>query len=367
MTRKIFYKELFIKNATEKHGNKYDYLLVDYVTNKIKVKIICPRHGIFEQAPNDHLKGRGCKGCFVDSRKLTTNKFIQKAKEVHGELYNYSESIYLNNHTKIKIICSEHGEFEQTPANHLSNHKCIYCAGLNKKTTDKFITEAKVIHGDKYDYSLVNYIGSKSNVTIKCFEHGEFKQAAISHLSGAICPKCSISEQRKTTEEFIIEAKLIHNEKYNYDNTIYITSKLKVIISCDKHGIFKQNPRLHLEGKGCPICKESKGEREIRNYLNNIGVKFEVQKRYSDCKNIHTLPFDVYVPSINTCIEYNGRQHYRPIKVFGGDKGFELTQKRDKIKMEYCRDNNIPLCIIRYDEDIIKVLDKLFNWVTTIN
>lgn len=357
----------FLKKSREKHGEKYNYDLVNYIDNKKNVTIICPIHDKFEQTPSIHLRGKGCKQCFFDSRKTIIENFINRAKLIHNKLYDYSKINYINNFSKIDIICSIHGVFQQTPANHLSGHKCVYCMGLNKKTTQKFIEESKLIHGDKFNYSKVDYKKSKSNVIIICYEHGDFNQSAISHLRGSICPECSNNTNRKTTQEFIYQAKIVHGDKYDYSHINYINSYTKVKVVCNKHGEFEQNPNTHLTGKGCSICKESKGERKIRLYLIANKIEFETQKTYPECKLKNLLKFDVYIPHINTCIEFNGRQHYESVSIFGGDKGLNLVKKRDKIKMEYCLNNNIPLIIIDDVKDVEGVLNNLFNIIPIIS
>ena len=115
-------------------------------------------------------------------------------------------------------------------------------------------------------------------------------------------------------------------------------------------------PNNHLNNNGCPRCKESKGEKEIREWLINNKIKYKPQHRFPECKNILTLPFDFYLPEHNTCIEFNGRQHYEPINKWGGIENLKEIQRRDKIKMEYCQNNNIPLIIIKYNDKVIKKL-----------
>lgn len=291
------------------------------------------------------------------SKKLTTEEFIEKAKLIHGDRYDYSLVEYTGNKNKIRILCKEHGVFLQTPSNHLNSHICVYCSGLNKKSNTEFIKELKIKHGNKYDYSLVEYNGNKKDILIICKEHGNFKQSAITHLRGSICPKCNIVLQSKTNEWFITKCKLIHHNRYDYSNTLYKNARTNVDIICKIHGVFSQNSRSHLNGKGCPVCKNSKGELYIINYLNKNNIIYNFQKTFDDCKNVNSLPFDFYLPELNICIEFNGRQHYEPVSIFGGKNGFELQKIRDNIKKEYCHNNNILLITIKFDEDIKYILD----------
>ena len=254
--------EEFIKKAKEKHGNKYDYSKVKYINNHKKVIIRCIEHGEFKQTPGSHLNYNGCPTCGnilnAKKRSLTTEEFIKKAKEKHGNKYDYSKVKYINNHKKVIIRCIEHGEFKQTPGSHLSGCGCPTCYGSIKLTTEEFIEKSKKKHGNKYNYSKVKYVGAHTKVIIRCIEHGEFKQTPGSHLYGQGCPTCAnilnAKKRSLTTEDFIEKAKKVHGDKYNYSKVEYISTHKKVSIICKKHGEFKQKPNNHLSGSGCPTC-----------------------------------------------------------------------------------------------------------------
>jgi hypothetical protein len=249
--------ETFIQKSKNIHGNKYDYSRVDYVKNHQKVIIICKKHGEFEQTPNNHLSGYGCKKC-AGTAKLSTNEFIIRSKTIHGDLFDYSKVNYINSTTKVIIICKEHGEYQQTPKLHINGAGCGKCAGTAKSTTKDFIEKSKSIHNDLYDYSKVNYINSKTEITIICKTHGEFKQAPKCHLKGHGCIKCSIvntSNSHKTpVEEFITRSQEKHGIVYDYSKVNYINSETKIIIVCKEHGEFYQTPYVHLHSKGCQKC-----------------------------------------------------------------------------------------------------------------
>ena len=281
----------FIKKAKLIHGDKYNYSNVEYIESKLKIKIICPVHGEFEQRASGHLTGYGCSKCSQDKQKLSIFEFIKKAKLIHGDKFDYS-----NYDTKIKIICPVHGEFEQTPSNHLKGANCEKCSFIYRKTkTLKFIERVKLIHSNKYDYNLVNYTG--------------------------------------------------------FNN--------KIKINCPIHGLFEQTPQNHLKGQNCPSCKESKGENKIRDLLEKYSINFFVQYKFDNCKNKSRLAFDFYLPDYNTCIEYNGIQHYKPIDYFGGEKRFKEQVKNDFIKKKYCAENKINLIIIKYNEKVDKIIKFL--------
>ncbi|HDV2027851.1 TPA: GIY-YIG nuclease family protein [Escherichia coli] len=182
--------EQFIAEAKAVHGDKYDYSKVEYKGYKTKVKIICPIHGEFEQTPSDHINhGNRCPKC-AGNAPLDTETFIARAKEVHGDKYDYSKTVYKGARDKVVIICPIHGEFKQKPSNHLSGYGC---KGCKTKTAEEFITDARKIHGNKYDYSKVEYVNSHTNVIIVCPEHGEFKQKPSNHLAGKGCTECAFS------------------------------------------------------------------------------------------------------------------------------------------------------------------------------
>ncbi len=346
-------KEKFILNANIKHNNKYDYSTVNYINSQIKVKIICPEHGEFEMKPNNHTQKSGCPKCKSELlRKLkvkSTDQFINDSRKVHGDKYNYSLSDYKQAHKKIKIICSDHGIFEQKPNNHLNGQNCPKCTNNNfKSSTEEFIIKAKEIHGNKYDYSLVDYKNNKSNVKIIC--DGEiYEQSPKSHLKG-------IDLKHITLEEFIKKSNKLHGNKYDYSLVSFKTTYDYIKIICPIHGIFIQRLGSHYVC-GCPNCQESKGERKIRLLLKHNNVQYKSQKSFKDCKNIKCLPFDFYLPKYNCCIEFDGIQHFEPIDFFGGEEFFKYRQKNDKIKNEYCKNNNIHLIRIRYDESVFEKLN----------
>lgn len=187
-------REQFLQEAKKVHGNKYDYSKVELVNYQTKVVIICPVHGEFTQSPTMHLQGSGCPKCGNEkvSLRMTTKGFIHKAKQIHGDRYDYSKVEYTGNKAKVCIICKEHGEYWQEARMHLSGCGCPICAGRKKMRTSDFIKKARSVHGDKYDYSKAEYKGNTEKICIICPEHGEFWQTAGSHLKGIGCPKCGI-------------------------------------------------------------------------------------------------------------------------------------------------------------------------------
>lgn len=190
----------FIEKAKTVHGDKYDYSKVLYIKQKDKVIIVCPEHGDFEQTPGNHLNGQGCKVCGYNSLRLqyssTLDEFIKRANKIHNNYYDYSNCIYINSKTNINILCPIHGEFNQKPNSHLNGSGCRKCGCLKRglkerlKHRDSIVQRFKDVHGDKYNYSLVNYKNATSKVKIICPLHGEFKQAPANHLNGSGCRNC---------------------------------------------------------------------------------------------------------------------------------------------------------------------------------
>lgn len=354
--------EEFIQDAKKVHGNKYDYSLVDYKNTGTKIKIICSEHGVFKQTPNRHLSGCICKKCSVETRTLNTAEFIERAKIIHKDKYDYSLVCYHTAVTKIKIICPVHGEFEQKPYNHL-NGGCEKCNKAYKLTNDEFIKKSKEIHKNKYDYSLCKYINNRTKVRIICPIHGEFEQLAANHLKYRGCKKCDVLNRTTTLDDFKIKANKVHNNKYDYSLVRYHNTATKVKIICPIHGIFEQSPNNHTSQKqGCPMCKNSYGELCISEFLEKRNIKFSKEHKFVECKHKNPLPFDFYLPIENICIEFDGLQHFEPNEFFGGFEGFKKLLENDKIKNEYCKNNNIRLVRIRYDEDINMKLENLnFN------
>lgn len=362
--------KIFIQKAVSIHGNQYDYLEAIYSNIDTKLKINCSKHGIFLQTPYHHLnRKQGCPICGIEkSRQKRTKpylKFITQAKEIHGEKYDYSKSKldYKGAHSKITITCKIHGDFHQTPDNHVNDGKGCYLCGLDghselfSRSQEEFLKLAKEIHGNKYDYSLTNYRGADRKVTIVCKKHGKWSQFASSHLKGHNCPKCT-GNSGLTKDQFIDKAISQHGNTYDYHEVKYINARKKVKIKCNIHGFFKQTPNDHIysNGKGCPKCKETTGERKIRLFLEEQQINYQYQKRFEDCIDSKILPFDFYLPELNTLIEFDGIQHFEAIEFWGGKKALKAQQKRDKIKEDYARRHNYKFLRIKYFE-----LDQIEN------
>ena len=304
--------------------------------------------------------------------KKTKEEFIKEATEKHEGKYDYSNVEYVNAHTKVCIVCSEHGEFWQTPTSHLSGRGCSKCGFENSRkkqssTKEDFIKKARKKHNDKYEYTKVNYIGALKKVCIICPEHGEFWQMPCAHLRGSGCPTCANEANGErcssSKEEFIKKAREVHKDKYDYSKVEYVNDCTKITIHCPEHGNFVQTPNSHLNGSGCPKCNLSHLERSVMNYLDENGITYDYQKRF---KWLGLQSLDFYLPDYNIGIECQGIQHFEAVDYFGGEDGLIECKKRDKQKFKKCQKNGINVLYysnlgIEYPYDVFEDVDLLFD------
>lgn len=316
------------------------------------------------------------------SLPYTTDSFIEKARTVHGDTYGYDKTVYIHSRKKVKIFCKKCNKyFEQEAGLHIGGHGCQKCwrPGAWKKTGNKarmsqndFINKARTIYGNRYDYSKVIYTGNKNNVTIICSVHGEFESNAGNFIHGHDCYKCSMTENGNHKNEvarksFLERARKIHGNRYEYLSE-YKSAFEKIKMRCTECGrIFHQTPsnHLHVNGYGCKLCKTSKGEAAIEKFLIKNNISFIREATFNNCRGIsQVIPFDFYLPKYNTCIEYDGIQHFK-ITGFGSsspEKVFKNLKFTDAIKNKYCRDEEIQLIRIPYTDfdNIEKIItDKL--------
>ena len=380
----------FIKEAKAIHGDKYDYSKSVYTRADDKITVTCKEHGDFQIRAAAHIlkraKPQGCKKCGQKEHSLRVKlnrakTLIADFKKVHGDRYDYSESIYHGFHKKIKIRCKVHGVFEMTPASHIyQKANCKKCidddlkkhGAHNRIDTNSFIKRAIEKHGDAYNYSKTVFTGMHKPIIVICNKHNEeFTQSkAQNHLENEFnCPTCLQNRYNEHTEstrlsidEVKKKIKEIHGdfiEVIDFKN--YTGVESKILFRCNRfdwHNDFYSSVHSATgkEGSGCPICKMSKGQREIILILNRKGISHETEKYF---KELGKKRFDIFINDLNLIIEYNDRQHYIPVEPFGGEKALERTQKSDKLKKQYCIDNNINYEVIRYDEVINERMDEI--------
>jgi very-short-patch-repair endonuclease len=240
-----------------------------------------------------------------------------------------------------------------------------------KLTTEEFINRAKQIHNDKYDYSLIDYKNNRTKVQIICNQHGIFEQIPYDHIKGIGCSSCA-GVKKLTQEQWIQKAVKVHGNKYDYSNVEYKLSNTKVEIICNKHKkSFWQTPNNHLNGQNCPFCCESKGEEQIRRCLESNNIEFKSPYRFKNCRDKRSLPFDFYLPKYKLLIEFDGKQHYAPWSFLSNqteeekNKNFVDIQRRDKIKTEYTINNGFNLIRIPYwkIKSIEQILENKINLI----
>ena len=379
--------EEFVKRAKKIHGDKYNYKKVRYMDDRTKVEIICRKHGLFFQSPGHHAKrGQGCPECGNNkisiSKTSNTFVFIKKSKELHGEIYDYSNVVYKNNITEVEIICRKHGKFKQRASDHLSGKGCNCCGNekisiKNRSNKEDFIKKSIEIHGSKYDYNKVIYKNNYDKLIINCPIHGEFRQSARDHLRGSGCYWCgkiiAHNKTRKTKEQFILDAKKIHGNKYGYEKVDYIDYQTKVRIICKKHGEFDQFPGDHLQDHGCPFCRK-KNEGKVKDLLSkyfkdwNIIPHKKIWDKYKSYNHRRHCDFWLEKNNIKIMVEYDGEQHYRHVCFNGisikkAEKNFKKTQIKDQLDTQFCKENNIVLHRIKYDENKEESIRDLLEFV----
>jgi hypothetical protein len=382
---KKYSTETFIQQAKTKFGDdSFDYSLVNYHDSHTPIKLICKKHGEFIQKPHLHLSSKkGCRKCGFECRndktKSNNKSFIEKARKIHVNNYIYDKVNYITCMSKVIITCPIHGDFRQRPNDHLNKKGCPRCAEQSngeksRYSMEIFIEKAKKVWGDKYTYENSKYIKSDIPIAITCKNHGDFYPTPNNFLMGSSCQKCAYKENgeksRYTTEEFILKAMKKHKNIYSYEKAKYVTSDIKITITCSKHGDFEQNPAGHISGQGCPKCRFSKGELMILDYLEKHNIPYKAQHRIKECFSVYPLPFDFSIldnkKNLLALIEYQGEQHYVPYRFKKSEEAFIKTQNNDRIKKKYCIDNKIPLLLIPYTElsNIYEILD---NFCTNID
>lgn len=313
----------FIKNAKKIHGEKYNYDKVNYINNKTTVIIKCKIHGDFLQVPMNHINHQGCPQCGT-----------------------------------------------------------LTAATKHVKSIDDFIEKAKIIHSNKYDYSDVKHFGNRViKVSIKCLKCNKiFKQSPANHLRGAGCPYCARencvkaltgNNCRKVSKEYFVKKSIsVHGNKYDYSKSDYKTSKTKVLIYCPQHNTnFYIKPEEFYQGTtGCKGCysTESRGERKIRLWLENNKLSYEEEKKFESCRISKNgiMRFDFYLKEYNLLIEYDGEQHFRPSRnpAWRGNPiiKFIQIQQRDKFKNNWAKNNGYDLLRIPYTEykNIANILEE---------
>jgi very-short-patch-repair endonuclease len=402
ISKKTYTNDKFVQKSSELHKGFYSYKKTKYINSQTLVTITCPNHGDFEQIPASHLQGKGCNYCAIEQRannsRMKNEEFIILGNKKFNHKFDYTDVNMVNCDTPVTIGCPEHGKFLVTPYNHLnSKHGCISCGNKNSakmklSDTPTFIKNAIAMHGYKYDYSLVDYINSKTPIKIKCKIHGIFKQLPSAHLYGLGCLECSgkmkLTKEKFTerarekfdikfdytyvnmvncdtpvtigcpehgkflmtpynhlnskhgclacsgviksnTEKFIKKSVEIHVDKYDYSLVDYKTNREYVKILCKKHGIFKITPHNHLIGQGCPRCINKTEGRLFLILKESFPYYTIIHQNPIVGKGRNSLKIDFHIVEFNLYIELDGDQHFRQVSSWDPP---EKTQAHDLTK-----------------------------------
>lgn len=352
--------------------NKHSHLKVidEYIDSRTPITHLCTIHNVYWKiSPSNALKGNGfCTECKNDYMRsilgMSHSQYVNKVSTINPNIEVIGR--YINENTKILHHCLIHDIYWNiTPYSILRGCGCFKCRIEKIKQSNTLSNDEYVAYLKELNQTVINielYINMKTPILHKCLIHDVlWKTSPSSVLQGAGCSKCCSEKLSlklsKTHNEYVNELQninpdIIAIEEYSGANTPILH---KCLIDGNE---WYTAPTCTLSGYGCPICRESKGERKIHTWLDKHNIPFIFQKKFQDCKNIRALPFDFYLPEYNLAIEYDGKQHYEPIEFFGGEKDFKKTQYNDNIKNEYCKNNGIKLLRIPYFKNVEEELEQ---------
>lgn len=349
-----------MRHLTEKEVNKLHGSKVIYkgmIDGPKKVIIYeCEKHGLINQRFDVHVKLLKCSKCSKLKEGIFTPEYLRNIISKKKNIYRY----IIDNKTyktkdKLDIICDTHGHFRQTIHNHfyLDNNcpKCSSAKVIELEDSVKNLLKRKSIE-------IIEYKGYRIKSTLLCITHGKFV-SGIENAKIHGCPKCA-NQSRIEREKikFINRSKIVWGSiiEFDYKNMEYNGSERKMKIFSSITGLICQLPANHLLGF---IPSRSSGETIVENLLFNKEIKYIREMKFDGCKNINKLRFDFYIPEMNTCIEYNGVQHYKPIEFFGGSEKYQYQIKNDEIKRKFCESCGIHLIVISYKDPIIEKLERI--------
>lgn len=279
MPRKAVTFELFVERSKKIHNNKYSYNNSNYINTKNKIDINCPIHGIFHQLPEKHLAGKGCPKC-NPSNKLSSDDFINRAIKIHGDLYSYDNVSYTNTTTKVKIFCKKHsGHFEQMPREHLAGKGCQICNGGCLYTKDTYIKLAIQVHGNSYCYNNIVYVNQKTKISILCNKcNNYFNMLPSKHLIGQGCVCNKLSFGVRTIIKYLEDNNILYKREVTFDGCVY-KKKLRFDFYIKSHNLCIEFDGLQhfqeIEFFGIKSFKNTQIRDEIKNKYcidNNINL-----------------------------------------------------------------------------------------------
>jgi len=318
-------------------------------------------------------KIRGCTVCVARekalSKRKTHEKFIEELKSVNSNIDVLSEYVTISDKVKCKCLI-DNFEWYATPHTLLDGHGCPECkkSGQNWRTEEQFLSEMKEKHPNIIPLTEFTKVNDKMKFRCNvCNYEWQTAPNVLLNKKKYGCPKCN--GYAPVTEQEMIDRLKECNPTIKYASGYKgITSHANFeCLSCGHKWHTPPNSVLH--GRGCPNCNISHGALKVKTILDNMNIEYKTEYRFDDCKDVRSLPFDFYIPSKNICIEYDGEQHFMPVRFSKNEtkkqmlEKFELQQRRDKIKDTYCKDNNIILIRIPYTEfnNIGKILNKYIS------
>ncbi|WP_343654368.1 hypothetical protein [Paraburkholderia caribensis] len=383
----------FELRARAAHGERYDLSSAAYKTQYDHVVVGCAEHGKFKILPYNVWNGGGCPACALRenglAHRVTAAAYMKRIVEVHGKKYDHSLVHYERMHDPITVICRRHGPFNPTAVNYLAGRGCPKCGGESAATVrtpklvlpvDEVVSRFQETHGDRYDYSTMVYEHSDRHVRIVCKVHGAFLQAPRNHWLGKGCPDCgrevmrALAAQRVlTTTEIVRRFRTLHGDLYDYSQSEYHRFNKPVEIRCRKHGVFRQTPQAHLEGKGCPQCSQSSGEARAAAWFRSNKIDFEVEfpVRIPNSRGqTRWGRFDFFLPDMGLFVEIDGPHHFAPVRYAGmsaeaAQRSHEATLRRDEIKDGWASSCGFAVIRVRWDSDIEETLQQSLLKVAT--
>jgi predicted nucleic acid-binding Zn-ribbon protein len=361
-TREEYSIELSIKNPNLD-------VVGEYVDAKTKIQHRCKKHNIaWEISPSNALKGQGCNYCryekIGDKLSKSHEQYVIEAADKNPHVIVLEK--YINATTPILhkcVYCEK--EWHICPSDVLAGKGCRECScersGLyRRKSHQQYINDLAAVNSDIEP--IEEYINTDTAILHRCKVCEHIWSIKPNHtLSGHGCPLCGFKYnadlRRKPHDEYVQELSIVNQDIEVVEE--YVNFNTRILHKCKACGhIWPIDPSHTLRGQGCPICNQSHGEREIAQWLDRHLIEHIPQYKFDDCRDKSRLPFDFYLPDRNMCIEYDGLQHFEPIDWFGGEKSFKITQHHDNIKTNYCKDNNIALLRIAYNQNVIEQLNK---------
>lgn len=336
--------EKFLREVSELTGEDYTFL-GKYESSKVKIPV---RHNIcgyeYDVYPGNFLSGYKCARC-SGQEVYTDEEFKRRVKELVGDDYTFQE-IYVNSSTKLSVKHNKCGNmYGVIPNTFLRGSRCPYCkVRKKKKSNEQFIKEVKERAGDDYTFQE-EYKGAQTKIKVRHNVCGfEFMITPSSFLNKAPCRRCS-KTIKPTTAEFKKIVEKSGNGEYEVLGK-YINNLTKVKMKHKTCGyVYSVIPSSFTSGTRCPRCISSRGEERIADYLDKKEIIYQREKMFLGTGGKR---FDFYIEKINLCIEYDGEQHFKPVKHWGGEEALRKAQKSDLFKNEFCNENGIELIRIPY-------------------